>query len=214
MKSGLGSISVSKPGWPDNRRKLYNRASADPEGKSWSESKTLVWWEEVGGHWQSYDEVDFGPEKRPDYRPDRSAVPVGMAAIHGEAPFIMIPDGRSHLFTSSGLKDGPLPSITSRSKPGRKRALSPADEPGRQAVGLGGKSTAQRRRSAISPCVPTRSLRRQGYLAERVPVSTGRGTGGSGRWRGDPQSSATGRNLDVTASFRIEPHASIFSSHA
>ena len=95
--------------WPDNRRMLYNRASADPDGKPWSERKTLVWWDEDEGQWQSFDAVDFEPEKRPDYRPDWSATPVGMAAIRGDAPFIMMPDGRNHLFAPSGLKDGPLP---------------------------------------------------------------------------------------------------------
>ncbi len=32
--------------WPANRRILYNRASADPQGKPWSERKALVWWDE------------------------------------------------------------------------------------------------------------------------------------------------------------------------
>ena len=31
--------------WPANRRILYNRASADPEGRPWSERKALVWWD-------------------------------------------------------------------------------------------------------------------------------------------------------------------------
>ena len=31
--------------WPLNRRMLYNRASADPDGKPWSQRKALVWWE-------------------------------------------------------------------------------------------------------------------------------------------------------------------------
>ncbi len=31
--------------WPNNVRVLYNRASADPEGKPWSERKKLVWWD-------------------------------------------------------------------------------------------------------------------------------------------------------------------------
>ena len=33
--------------WPHNRRMLYNRASADPEGKPWSERKAYVWWDEA-----------------------------------------------------------------------------------------------------------------------------------------------------------------------
>ena len=31
--------------WPLNRRVLYNRASADPQGRPWSERKALVWWD-------------------------------------------------------------------------------------------------------------------------------------------------------------------------
>ncbi len=32
--------------WPHNRRILYNRASADPEGNPWSERKKYLWWDE------------------------------------------------------------------------------------------------------------------------------------------------------------------------
>ena len=35
--------------WPANRRILYNRASADPDGKPWSERKKYVWWDEAAG---------------------------------------------------------------------------------------------------------------------------------------------------------------------
>ena len=31
--------------WPANRRILYNRASADLQGKPWSEKKKLIWWD-------------------------------------------------------------------------------------------------------------------------------------------------------------------------
>src|SRR4051812_5554194 len=37
--------------WPANRRILYNRASADPDGKPWSERKKYVWWDESAGKW-------------------------------------------------------------------------------------------------------------------------------------------------------------------
>jgi formate dehydrogenase major subunit len=95
--------------WPSNRRTLNNRASADPEGRPWSERKRLVWWDEDKGEWDSPDQVDFVKTKRPDYRPDWSKHPAGMDAISGTQPFIMIPDGVAALFVPSGLKDGPLP---------------------------------------------------------------------------------------------------------
>jgi formate dehydrogenase major subunit len=95
--------------WPANRRMLYNRASADPAGKPWSERKKLVWWDEAKGRWDSPDAVDFEHQKRPDYRPDWSHPNEGMAAISGADPFIMMGDGKAAVFVSSGLKDGPLP---------------------------------------------------------------------------------------------------------
>ncbi len=95
--------------WPSNRREMYNRASADPEGRPWSEAKKLVWWNESEGKWIGLDVPDFVAEKRPDYRPDWSKRPEGMDALAGTDPFIMIPQGRSMLFVPSGLKDGPLP---------------------------------------------------------------------------------------------------------
>jgi formate dehydrogenase major subunit len=95
--------------WPANRRNLYNRASADLEGKPWSERKRLTWWDEEEGKWVGHDAVDFEPEKHPDYRPDWSHRQEGTDALGGADPFIMMPDGRSALFVPSGLKDGPLP---------------------------------------------------------------------------------------------------------
>ena len=95
--------------WPANRRMLYNRASADPEGRPWSERKKLVWWDEQEKSWLSPDAVDFENGKPPSYRPDWSEDPKGMDAIGGANPFIMIPDGLCALFVSGGLKDGPLP---------------------------------------------------------------------------------------------------------
>ncbi|GAA0575850.1 formate dehydrogenase [Caenispirillum bisanense] len=95
--------------WPENRRMMYNRASADPAGRPWSDAKRLIWWSEDDGRWTGHDTPDFQPEKRPDYEPDWDAKPQGMDAISGHDPFIMIADGRASLFVPSGLKDGPLP---------------------------------------------------------------------------------------------------------
>ena len=93
--------------WPLNRRVLYNRASADPEGRPWSERKRYVWWDETAGRWTGYDVPDFPPDKRPGYRAPDGAL--AMDAISGDDPFIMMPDGRGWLFAPTGLLDGPLP---------------------------------------------------------------------------------------------------------
>ena len=93
--------------WPDNRRVLYNRASAAPDGRPWSERKRLVWWDEESRHWVGLDRPDFEPEKPPDYRPPPGAT--GMAAIAGDHPFILKPDGLGWLYAPGSVKDGPLP---------------------------------------------------------------------------------------------------------
>jgi formate dehydrogenase major subunit len=93
--------------WPANRRILYNRASADPSGRPWSERKKFVWWDEEAGKWTGYDIPDFPADKRPDYRPEPDAR--GMDAIGGSDPFMMMADGRAWLYSPSGLLDGPLP---------------------------------------------------------------------------------------------------------
>ena len=93
--------------WPANRRILYNRASADPEGRPWSERKAYVWWDEEQGCWTGHDVPDFPPTKRPDYRPPEGAT--AGDAIAGDEPFIMQSDGKAWLYAPAGLVDGPLP---------------------------------------------------------------------------------------------------------
>jgi formate dehydrogenase major subunit len=93
--------------WPANRRILYNRASADPQGRPWSERKALIWWDEQAGRWVGHDTPDFPPTRPPSYVPPEGAT--GPAAIAGAAPFIMQADGRGWLYAPAGLADGPLP---------------------------------------------------------------------------------------------------------
>jgi formate dehydrogenase major subunit len=91
--------------WPANRRVLYNRASADLQGRPWSERKKWVWWD--GKQWTGYDTPDFSLTKAPSARGNPQGV--GLDAFSGKQPFIMIPDGTGWLFNSSGLLDGPFP---------------------------------------------------------------------------------------------------------
>ena len=93
--------------WPANRRILYNRASADPDGRPWSERKALVWWDEHESRWVGHDVPDFQPNKAPDHEPPEGAV--GPDALGGRDPFIMQGDGKAWLFVPAGLVDGPLP---------------------------------------------------------------------------------------------------------
>jgi formate dehydrogenase major subunit len=93
--------------WPANRRVLYNRASADPEGRPWSERKALVWWDAGQGRWTGHDVPDFIADRPPDYRPADDAK--GVDAVSGTDAFIMQADGKAWLFAPAGLVDGPLP---------------------------------------------------------------------------------------------------------
>jgi formate dehydrogenase major subunit len=107
--------------WPADRRVLYNRASADPSGKPWSERKKYVWWDEEQGKWTGLDVPDFNATKRPDYKPDPDAK--GDAAIPGDGPFHRQRRRAGWLFAPIGLKDGPMPI---HYEPGRVAGTEPA----------------------------------------------------------------------------------------
>jgi formate dehydrogenase major subunit len=97
--------------WPANRRILYNRASAAPDGTPWSERKKYVWWDAAAndgkGKWTGADVPDFVPDRPPDYVPEPGAK--GPDAIGGQDPFIMQTDGKAWLFAPVGVADGPMP---------------------------------------------------------------------------------------------------------
>ena len=93
--------------WPMDRRILYNRCSAAPDGSPWSSRKKLVWWDDAKGEWTGDDVPDFTKKKRPDSKGDEAKG--GDEALPGDAPFIMHPDGAGWIWVASGLKDGPLP---------------------------------------------------------------------------------------------------------
>jgi formate dehydrogenase major subunit len=117
--------------WPANRRILYNRASADPDGKPWSERKRYVWWDAGQGRWVGDDVPDFEPTKPPSYVPPDGAR--AEAAIAGKHPFIMQSDGRGWLFAPAGLVDGPLPTHYEPSEsPFANRLYGQSANPARQ----------------------------------------------------------------------------------
>ena len=91
--------------WPANRRIMYNRASADTEGRPWSEKKKWIWWE--GEKWTGLDVPDFAVTKPPTYKPKPDAI--GLDAHSGTDPFVMKTDGKGWLYVPTGLVDGPLP---------------------------------------------------------------------------------------------------------
>jgi len=93
--------------WPANRRILYNRASAAPDGTPWSERKKYVWWDAEQGKWVGADVPDFIPDRAPDHVPEPGAK--GPDAIGGHDPFVMQTDGKAWLFASVGVADGPMP---------------------------------------------------------------------------------------------------------
>jgi formate dehydrogenase major subunit len=78
--------------WPANRRIIYNRASADPDGKPWSEAKKYIYWD--GAKWTGADVPDFVPT---------------LAPSRGAGPFIMNPEGVSRLFARGMMAEGPFP---------------------------------------------------------------------------------------------------------
>ena len=93
--------------WPANRRILYNRASADPDGTPWSERKAYLWWDAEQEKWVGHDVPDFSPTKAPDHVPPKGAS--GVDALSGTDAFIMQADGKAWLYAPAGLVDGPLP---------------------------------------------------------------------------------------------------------
>jgi len=95
--------------WPANRHIMYNRASADLDGKPWSDKKKLVYWDPNASKWvaPSGEGIDFAPTKAPGSPGKDNGI--GFDWLGGNDPFIMRPDGKAWLFAPFGLVDGPLP---------------------------------------------------------------------------------------------------------
>jgi formate dehydrogenase major subunit len=87
--TGLGMHPDWAWNWPLNRRVLYNRASADAQGRPWDPSRPGISWD--GARWTG-DVPDYG-----------ATTPPGAAGA-----FIMTEEGVARLFTTQ-LRDGPFP---------------------------------------------------------------------------------------------------------
>jgi formate dehydrogenase major subunit len=90
--SGLGVTPGWAWSWPANRRILYNRASARPDGAPWAARKAYLRWD--GHKWSGPDVADYKADSPPEA---------------GMSPFIMNADGVGHLFALDGMADGPFP---------------------------------------------------------------------------------------------------------
>ena len=87
--TGLGMYHQWGFSWPANRRIMYNRASADSEGKAWDPSRPGIVWN--GKLW-----VGDVPDIKPDSQPGEYGA------------FIMNAEGVARLYAPS-LADGPFP---------------------------------------------------------------------------------------------------------
>ena len=90
--SGLGVFQNWGYAWPANRRILYNRASADKDGKPWDPSRKYLAWN--GSSWAGGPDI---PDMRPDAAPEQ-----------GVGAFIMNPEGVARLH-APGMNEGPFP---------------------------------------------------------------------------------------------------------
>lgn len=102
--SGLGLNSEWAFSWPSNRRILYNRASADPQGRPWSEDKRLVEWD--GAQWLvGYENgLDIG-----DFVVSTTDAKGNTVAVEpNDNAFFMTWEQNARIF-SYAMEDGPLP---------------------------------------------------------------------------------------------------------
>ena len=111
--------------WPGDRRIIYNRASAAPDGAPWSAKKKLVWWSAEQNKWTGEDVPDFKEDKSPNYRPAGHLE--GLDAQPGNAPFILHEDGLGWLHVPVGLQDGPMPTHYEALESPVNNALYPRD---------------------------------------------------------------------------------------
>ncbi|MGH9147355.1 MAG: formate dehydrogenase-N subunit alpha [Vicinamibacterales bacterium] len=87
--SGLGRYPEWAVSWPANRRIMYNRCSADGDGRPWDPTRAAIVWN--GQRWVG-DVPDFTADSAPD---------------DNLGAFIMLPEGQARLFVPGQFVDGP-----------------------------------------------------------------------------------------------------------
>jgi formate dehydrogenase major subunit len=133
--SGLGIYPGFAWTWPGNMHILYNRASADRDGKPFAGTTPLVWWDDDKKEWAGHD------------TPDVPARTDGPDTENGQRPFRMTAEGLGRLFAapykhpdvrareegkdlprdgSTALSDGPLPEFYEPVESPVANALHPA----------------------------------------------------------------------------------------
>lgn len=105
--SGMGRFANWSFNWPANRRIMYNRASADINGKPYDPKRPVIAWN--GEKW-----VGDVPDYKVDSPPDR-----------GMGPFIMLPEGVARLFVTGQYADGPFPEFYEPAEPPVPNLLHP-----------------------------------------------------------------------------------------
>lgn len=90
--TGIGQTLNWAWAWPANRRILYNRASADMQGRPFDPKRALIYWD--GQRWTGADVPDYKADEPP---------------ADGMGPFIMNPEGVARFFARQNMAEGPFP---------------------------------------------------------------------------------------------------------
>ena len=147
--------------WPANRRILYNRASADPAGRPWSERKSYVWWDERTGIVDGRGRAGFRARQAPGLRPTRRSERAGR-------------DRRRHAVHHAGGRPGlAVRTLRRRRRPAARRTTSRTSRRSKPAVRAGVEPRAAAFRPARKPQQRTRRpgripLRRDHLPADRA----------------------------------------------
>ena len=134
--SGLGMYHNWTFSWPANRRVMYNRASADAQGKPWDPTR-------VGIKWNGEKWVGDVPDMKPDAPPGEFGA------------FIMLPEGVGKLFAP--LNDGPFPEHYEAVEAAIDEPAAPEGDvqPGHQEIQVGQGRLRHGERSSRSSARPT-----------------------------------------------------------